>query len=100
MVYVYDFGDNWRHEIVLDKIIPSDVPTKPICLDGARRCPPEDVGGPHGYQEFLETIFDLGNEESAQFRGWAGGAFHAEEFRVKAVNEILERMLWPRRHQR
>ena len=52
MVYLYDFGDSWRHKVVLEKIIPSDVPTKPVCLDGARRCPPEDVGGPHGTKSF------------------------------------------------
>ncbi len=44
MVYVYDFGDDWRHEILLEKIVPSEGATKPICLAGERRCPPEDVG--------------------------------------------------------
>ena len=99
MVYLYDFGDGWRHEVFLEKIMPSEPPTKPLCLAGERKCPPEDVGGPSGYQEFLEVIFDLGHEESAHFRGWAGGTFHAEEFNVKTVNEILERMRWPIRHR-
>ena len=100
MVYVYDFGDDWRHEVVLEKIDPSDVPTKPVCLAGERRCPPENVGGPPGYQEFLEVIFEPGHEEFAQFRGWAGGKFHAEEFNLKAVNKVLSRMRWPVRHKR
>jgi hypothetical protein len=100
LVYVYDFGDNWRHEIVLEKIIPPNGPTKPVCLDGARRCPPEDIGGANGYAEFLEVIFDLGHEESNRFREWAGGKFHAEDFSVKAVNEVLDRMRWPLRHRR
>ena len=51
MVYVYDLGDNWRHQVVLEKILPSDAPTKPVCIAGERRCPPEDVGGPSGYQK-------------------------------------------------
>ena len=52
MIYVYDFGDNWEHEVVLEKIIPANDPLKiPICLDGARHCPPEDVGGVSGYEE-------------------------------------------------
>src|ERR1019366_3090279 len=52
MIYQYDFGDNWRHEVVLEKIIPvNDVVKIPICFGGARRCPPEDVGGVSGYQE-------------------------------------------------
>jgi hypothetical protein len=57
LVYVYDFGANWWHEVILEKVVPSDVPTKPVCLAGERRCPPEDVGGPSGYQEFLEVVF-------------------------------------------
>jgi hypothetical protein len=100
MIYIYDFGDNWRHEVVLEKIVPSDAPTKPICLGGKRRCPPEDVGGPSGYQEFLAVIFEPGHEEFSHFRGWAGGKFHAEEFDLKAVNNILSRMRWPVRHRR
>lgn len=91
MIYVYDFGDNWRHEVVLEKILPSDTAAspKPVCLAGERRCPPEDVGGPPGYQEFLEVIFEPGHEEFTHLRGWSGGTFHAEEFDVEAVNKIL-----------
>ena len=100
MVYVYDFGDDWRHQVVLEKILPSEGATKPVCLAGERRCPPEDVGGPFGYEEFLEAIFQPGHEEFAHFRGWAGGKFHAEEFRLKAVNKLLGRMPWPVRHRR
>lgn len=100
MVYVYDFGDDWRHEVVLEKILRSESATKPVCLAGERRCPPEDVGGPNGYKEFLEVIFSPGHEEFEHFRGWAGGKFHAEEFRLKAVNKMLERMRWPVRHRR
>jgi hypothetical protein len=100
MIYVYDFGDNWRHEVVLEKIVPSDAQTKPVCLAGERRCPPEDVGGVSGYQEFLEVIFEPGHDDFTNFRGWAGGKFHAEEFSLNAVNKILSRMRWPIRHRR
>ena len=100
MTYVYDFGDDWRHEVVLEKILPSDSAKRPICIAGERRCPPEDVGGVGGYEEFLKVIFQPGHEEFGHFRGWAGGKFHAEEFDVAAVNEILGRMRWPVRHRR
>ena len=60
----------------------------------------KDVGGPSGYQEFLEVIFEPGHEEFSHFRGWAGGKFHAEEFDLKGVNGILERMRWPVKHGR
>src|SRR5260370_31406905 len=100
MVYVYDFGDDWRHQVVLEKILPSEGAAKPICLAGERRCPPEDVGGPFGYEGFLDAIFQPGHEEFAHFRGWAGGKFHAEEFRLKAVNNMFGRVRWPVRHRR
>jgi hypothetical protein len=101
MIYVYDFGDDWRHEVVLEKItLVNDVVKTPICFNGARRCPPEDVGGVSGYQEFLEVIFDPNHEEYEHLVGWAGGPFQAEEFDVKAVNKTLSRMRWPIRHER
>jgi Plasmid pRiA4b ORF-3-like protein len=101
MVYQYDFGNNWRHEVVLEKIIPvNDVVKAPICFGGARRCPPEDVGGVSGYQEFLDVIFDPTHQEYEHLVRWAGGPFQAEEFDVKAVNKTLSRMRWPIRHKR
>ncbi len=100
LVYVYDYGDDWRHEVTLEKIIPTGGPTKPVCLGGERRCPPEDVGGPHGYQEFLKVIFQPGHDEFEHYRQWAGEAVHAEELNLKAVNDTLEWMRWPVRHRR
>ena len=44
--YEYDFGDGWKHEIVLEKIFPRKPGTKyPTCIEGRRACPPEDCGG-------------------------------------------------------
>jgi Plasmid pRiA4b ORF-3-like protein len=100
MIYVYDFGDNWRHEVVLEKIIPAgELIKSPICLGGDRRCPPEDVGGVSGYEDFLEIIADPRHEDYEEYVGWAGGHF-LDEFDLKAVNEILSRMRWPVRHRR
>jgi len=99
-IYLYDFGDNWQHEVVLEAIIPvNEVAKTPVCLGGARRCPPEDVGGVHGYQEFLQIIFDPTHEEYEHLVGWAGGHFH-DEFDLESVNETLRRMRWPLRHRR
>jgi len=101
MIYLYDFGDCWRHEILVEKIIPVEVPLKPpCCIGGARRCPPEDVGGVPGYQQFLDVIFDPSHEDFKHLVGWAGGPFQAEEFDLKKVNETLGRMRWPARHKR
>jgi hypothetical protein len=98
--YEYDFGDSWWHEIIAEKILAADCSMKPVCIDGARRCPPEDVGGPNGYQEFLEAVFDPNHEEFEHYRQWAGEQVHAEDFIVESVNKTLKRLRWPRRHRR
>lgn len=99
MVYVYDFGDNWQHKMVLEKIIPvNDVVNTPICIGGERRCPPEDVGGVSGYGQFLEAICDPRHEDYEDYVRWAGGHF-IDEFDLKAANETLSRMRWPVRHR-
>lgn len=100
MTYTYDFGDNWRHKVLLEKMLPAGAISRPICVDGRRRRPPEDVGGPSGYEEFLQVIFEPGHEVSERFREWAGGTFHAEEFDLKSVNKVLEGMRWPVKHGR
>jgi hypothetical protein len=46
-LYEYDFGDGWQHEVVLEKVLPPVEGVRyPVCLEGARACPPEDCGGP------------------------------------------------------
>ncbi len=110
MLYVYDFGDEWRHEVVLEKILAaSDTIGLPVCLAGERHCLPEDVGGTSGYEEFLEVIFEPSHEEFEHYVRWAGGPsalnrsagpFQPEEFNVMAVNDTLSQMQWPGRHRR
>lgn len=104
MLYVYDFGDNWRHNVTLEKILPAAGAVRPVCLAGERHCPPEDVGGVPGYAEFLEVIFEPGHEEYEHYVRWAGGPsplnrsvgrFQPEEFDIMAVNDALSRVRWP-----
>jgi len=85
--YVYDFGDNWEHEILVEKIIAGHVGIqRPLCLGGKRHRPPEDCGGPWGYREFLKAIGDPGHEEHDAMLDWAGGEFDSEAFDIVAVN--------------
>jgi hypothetical protein len=94
------FGDDWQHEILREQTMPANEIVKaPVCLGGERRCPPEDVGGVPGYEEFLEAILDPAQENYDQFVRWAGGHFQ-DEFDLKAVNKKLSRMRWPVRHRR
>lgn len=95
VLYVYDFGDNWQHAVLLEEITrANDVVKTPIYLRGERRCPPEDVGGIPGYEEFLEVIFDPAHEDYEQYIRWAGGHF-IDTFDVQSANGKLQRMRWP-----
>ena len=61
--YIYDYGDDWEHDIKLEKILISDPKSKyPLCTGGKRACPPEDCGGVWGYYDFLEIIMDPSHE--------------------------------------
>ena len=55
LLYVYDFGDNWVHEITLEKIF-NDKRKEAFCLSGKGNCPPEDCGGPYEYED-MKNIF-------------------------------------------
>lgn len=87
--YRYDFGDEWIHTISLLKIM-IDAPW-PVCLRGERNCPPEDIGGPQGYEEFLETISDPENPSYEDLLEWVGGEFDPEKTDLASVNENLKK---------
>ena len=90
--YTYDFGDNWQHEVLVEKVVtPEEGMTYPVCIDGKRACPPEDVGGPWGYMEFAEAIRDREHEQHEEFLEWRG-EFDPEAFDPEAVNKGLRRL--------
>jgi hypothetical protein len=97
--YQYDFGDSWYHTLLVEQVLPYERGMKlPLCIQGKRARPPEDVGGPWGYQNFLAAIRDPQHEEHAQFMEWIGGAFDPEEFDLEAVNKRLRQSgerYWP-----
>jgi hypothetical protein len=81
MRYVYDFGDDWVHRVVVEKVVRADPNVAyPCCIGGRRACPPEDCGGVWGYQEFLAAISDPHHPEHESMLEWAGGEFDPEAF--------------------
>lgn len=91
--YVYDFGDNWHHAVTLEALEPTEGETPLLyCLAGERACPPEDVGGPWAYEEFLEAITDPQHEEHEAMLEWADGEFDPERFDPQPVNARLDRI--------
>ena len=88
--YVYDFGDNWRHEIVVLRVEPVRTGALlPACSSGARAAPPDDCGGLAGYEEFLEAIRDPGHERHEELLDWIGGDFDPETFDASRVTAAL-----------
>jgi hypothetical protein len=93
IVYEYDFGDGWRHDLLLEAILPADPErASVVCLAGARARPPEDVGGVWGYANFLEAINDPQHVEHDELLTWAGGVFDPDGCDVNMINRQLQRL--------
>jgi hypothetical protein len=91
--YVYDYGDNWRCVVVLEAIVPaSPSVVYPRLIEGARRGPPEDVGGPWGYIEFLEAIADPKHKRHRELREWIGDDFDPDHLDPAEINRALARL--------
>lgn len=91
--YEYDFGDSWDHILLVEKILPPQEGVRyPICLKGKRACPPEDVGGVWGYENFLEAIRDPGHDEHETYLTRIGGKFDPDAFDLEEVNSRLQSM--------
>jgi hypothetical protein len=90
LVYEYDFGDSWEHELLVEESLEPDERLQyPLCVAGARACPPEDVGGVGGYENFVQAIKDPDREDHDQMVAWVGGLFDPEGFDVNAANRAL-----------
>ena len=98
-VYQYDFGDSWCHMILVEKAADDGTRVDPMCLDGARACPPEDSGGAWGYIEKLEALSSPDDSETEYLREWMGD-FDPEFFDHDSVNKELRRVFPVRRNKR
>lgn len=88
--YIYDFGDYWEHEIVLEGILSAEQELRyPVCVEGARACPPEDCGGIWGYSDLLKIIRNPRDEEYGHMTEWVGDEFDPEHFDLDKLNRRL-----------
>ncbi len=92
--YTYDFGDDWEHEIVLEKVLSAETGVcYPVCLAGKGACPPEDCGGVWGYEDLREVLADPAHERHAEMLEWlclqAAAEFDPACFDVDEVNRAL-----------
>ena len=91
MIYEYDFGDGWEHEVILEKIIPSENKIiYPQCIDGKMNCPPEDCGGIGGFENMLYVLKNPDDEEYEGYIEWLGDDYDHAYFNVNETNEDLK----------
>jgi len=91
ILYEYDFGDCWEHEVLLEDKLPEEVGSSDVkCIGGQRACPPEDCGGLGGYDRFLEIRSDPEHPEYYELTEWFGEGFDPELFDQSEVNRRLK----------
>ena len=91
--YLYDFGDGWEHTVKIQRIADA-IPGIPYprLIDAVGRCPPEDVGGPWGYAEFLEAINDPKHERHSECAEWAGQSFDPTSVDAEKLAQAVEKL--------
>ncbi len=98
--YLYDFGDGWEHTVSIERVTDA-MPgvASPRLIEAVGRCPPEDVGGPWGYGEFLEAISDPNHEEHAERLEWVGGHFDPTDPDTEDLTQAVDKLArkWARK---
>ena len=91
MLYDYDFGDSWQHEVILERILPiKSGMLYPRVVGGKRACPPEDCGGTPGFEDLLVALADPTHPKHEELTLWIGGPFDPEAFDVDKANDRLQ----------
>jgi hypothetical protein len=91
--YDYDFGDGWKHAVLLTTHPREDGITYPRCIDGSRAGPPDDSGGPYGYADFVSAWRDPLDDRHKEVRRWAGRGYNPERFDVVKTNKAIARAI-------
>ena len=92
--YTYDFGDDWRHTITVEAIASADQAfTYPRFIDGARRAPPEDVGGKPGFEHFITVMANPKHPEHADLKRRYGSVFDPNNIDEKLININIAKLV-------
>jgi Plasmid pRiA4b ORF-3-like protein len=93
LTYTYDFGDDWRHTITIEAVGAAD-PAKeyPRFVDGARRAPPEDVGGWPGFEQFLEAMARPRHPERKDLIRWYGRVFDPDDIGLADISKNVAKL--------
>jgi hypothetical protein len=91
--YEYDFGDCWRHRVVVEGIMAATPYNDwPLCLAGENACPPEDIGGPGGFEDFVQSMADPEDDDHFENWNWHGGPFDPKGFDVNTTNARIRNL--------
>lgn len=92
--YTYDFGDDWRHTIVVEDVTAADPKVGyPRFIDGAHRGPPEDVGGFPGFEEFVRVMADPADPAHDSVMAWYGQPFDPDNIDHDAITARFARLV-------
>lgn len=93
LAYTYDMGDDWRHLLRVERVGPAERGVAyPRYIEGARRAPPEDVGGWPGFERFCDAMADRAHPEHEELMEWHGGPFDPDSIDVDAIDARLARI--------
>lgn len=92
ILYTYDYGDDWRHQLTVQGIVTDYDKNYPICIMAEGNRPPEDVGGIPGFEAFQEIINDPDHPEHAEVKRWIAGQWY-EDCNIEIINRRLRHLL-------
>jgi len=91
--YTYDFGDDWRHFIIIENVTTADPKLDyPRFIDGSRRAPPEDVGGIPGFEEFLDAMTNPRHRGHQRLTKWYGGSFDPDDLNLQVIVDRIGKL--------
>jgi Plasmid pRiA4b ORF-3-like protein len=97
VTYTYDFGDDWEHDIVVEKVLDRlQATVYPRCTDGRKAAPPDDCGGLWGYADLVEVLTDPSHPDHEERLDWLGledaSEFDPNHFDAEPINQALSRL--------
>lgn len=90
--YVYDFGDDWNHTIEVTDLIELDEGVLFRCVAGENAAPPEDCGGPPGFERLLQILDDPSDPEHSDMKTWVGRRYDRKRCDLAAIEKGLAKL--------